>query len=350
MIMEKQGYFSWLAENTDTKWTNDSAILSQVKHAETLGAIGGTTNPPLSYEALTTDTEFYEDDLEKISRDCTDNEFALQAMGLVVRKMADYWFALHKEKGGLYGKVRAQVGPPLRDDAEGMLEMGKTMAAWGENIMVKIPVTEAGVWVLEELASLGIATNPTVTTSISQMIAVAEAYERGAARAEKSGLKPAVTTIAIVMGRVQDYLEVLKKERGIDITTEDLEWAALALVKRSLEIVKAKNYKSILQPAAFRSVLHVEQISGAPFCSTIHPKVQKMVEEADASGLIKHEVLIDAPLDQAAVDRVSAAFPEFVLAYEPEAIKPSDFSTFGACKMTLDSFNDSGWQKIIALR
>ena len=348
--MKEQNYFSWLTEQTDSQWTNDSAIMSQVINAKGIGAIGCTTNPPLSYEALTTDKELYEDDLKKISRDCSDYEFALQAMSLVVRNMSSFWMDLHKEKGGLYGKVRAQVAPPLRDDAEGMLNAGKIISTWGENVMVKIPVTEAGVWVLEELAALGIPTNPTVTTSISQMTAVAEAYERGYARAEKAGIKPAVTTIAIVMGRITDYLGTLITEHGIDIAASDLEWAALAVVKRSQEIIKAKNYKSILQPAAFRCAMHVEQIAGGQYCSTIHPKIQKAVEEADAAGTIERKILFDAPVDQAAVDRVCAVFPDFVLAYEPDALKPSQFDTFGPTKMTLDSFDVSGWQKLISLR
>jgi len=348
--MDKQNYFLWLTENTESKWTNDSAILSQIENARKIGAIGCTTNPPLSYEALTVDTEIYGDDLSKISRDCTDDEFALQAMSLVVKNLSNYWMEFHKEKGGLCGKVRAQVAPNLRNDAEGMLKVGKILSSWGENVMVKIPATEAGVWTLEELAALGIPTNPTVTTSVSQMIAVAEAYERGVARAEKAGITPGVTTIAIVMGRIQDYLDSLRTERGIDIETTDLEWAALAVVKRTEEVAREKKYKSIIQPAAFRCARHVEQISGGPFCSTIHPKVQKMVEEADAAGLMKREVLFDAPVDQGALDRVCKAFPEFLDAYEYDALKPSQFVTYGATEMTLDGFDIQGWQKLITLR
>ena len=347
--MNEQNYFNWLTENTDSKFTNDSAIMSQIVTARAHGAIGNTTNPPLSYEALTTE-EFYADDLAKISRDCTDDEFATQAMGLVVKYLSDYWLPFHKEKGGIYGTVRSQVAPSLCDDAEGMLKMGKIFASWNENVMVKIPVTEAGIWVLEELAALGIPTNPTVTTTISQMIAAAEAYERGIARAEKAGIKPAPSTMAIVMGRVQDYLSNLREERKVDIETKDLEWAVLAIVKRSQEIVDTQKYKSIIQPAAFRSALHVEQIAGGPFCSTIHPKVQALTEEADAAGTIERKILYKEPVDQAALTRVSNAFPEFVEAYEPGTQTPAQFASFGASKMTLDNFNSSGWQKMISLK
>ena len=79
-----------------------------------------------------------------------------------------------------------------------MLAMGKTIASFGKNVMVKIPGTKAGVWVLEELAALGIPTNPTVCVSLPQVIATAEAYARGCERAVKAGLKPAESTTALV--------------------------------------------------------------------------------------------------------------------------------------------------------
>lgn len=347
--MQNQNYFSWLSSQTASNWTNDSGILAQNRAATEKGAIGCTTNPPLSYEALVTDTDLYAEDLKKIDRSLSDDDFALEAMGLVVKQLSKEYLPMHKEKGTIYGCVRAQVRPSLRDDAEGMLAVGKIMSAWGENVMVKIPVTEAGLWALEELAARGIPTNPTVTTSISQLIAAAEAYQRGVARAKAAGITPAWSTAALVTGRVQDYLAHLNETRNLGLAISDLEWAGVALIKRAGEVFKQNGYTCILQPAAFRCVLQVEQISGGPFCSTIHPKIQEMVEAADQAGKVKREILIDAPLDQAAVDRVLRAIPEFVQAYEPGALKIQDFLTFGATAMTLDGF-DQGWQKLFTLK
>ena len=348
--MSAQNYFSWLSSQTPSLWTNDSGVMEQNLAAVKMGAIGCTTNPPLSYEALVTDKDFYAKDLAAIDRNLSDDDFALEAMGLVVKRLAKHYLPLHKEKGGLYGCVRAQVQPNLQNDPEGMLRVGKIMASWGENVFVKIPATEAGIWTIEELAALGIHVNPTVVTTISQMSAFAEAYERGAARAKNAGLKVPMCTEAFVMGRAQDYLVQLNTHRGAGISTSDLEWASVALVKRSWEIYKQKGYSCTLQPAAFRCAMHVEQISGGPFCSTIHPKIQAAVVEADKAGKMRYEQLIDSPADKAAVDRVLKAFPEFALAYEPDALKPSEFGSEGASKMTLDFFDENGWKKLISLR
>jgi transaldolase len=338
-----------MAAETKTHWNNDSAIDSQVDAAVAQGAIGVTTNPPLSYEALTTEPAVYGEKLAAINKNLPDNEFAFQAMTLVAGHFSQRFMKLHDEKGGFYGCVRAQVAPNLRADAKGMLEYGKRIAAIGKNMMVKIPGSTAGIGVLEELAALGIPTNPTVVVTVPQAIAAAEAFERGRERAKKAGLSPAWSSCAIVMGRTQDYLASLNKERNLSISTTDLEWAALAIVKRSYRIFKERGYHSPVMPAAFRSPIQVEQLVGGEFYETIHPKIQAELAEADKNGTVKRQIFIDAPVDEDAVKRVSAKLPEFVAAYEPNGLTLEQFDSYGATTMTLDGF-DQGWQKLVSLK
>lgn len=348
--MSNKHYLTWMGKETPSAWTNDSAVMEQVTHALDLGAIGCTTNPPLSYEALVTDTELYNAKLAAIDQTLSDDEWALEAMGLVVKEIAKRVEPIHLEKGSYFGCVRAQVQPNLRDDREGMLRVGKIIASWGKNVMVKIPATEAGIWVLEELAALGIPTNPTVVTTVSQAIAAGKAYENGIARAKAAGITPAWSTCAFVMGRMQDYMVELNEQRGLGLAVSDLAWAALALVKRSEQIFREQGFHSVLMPAAFRSALQVEQLTGGVFCSTIHPKVQKLVEEADQAGTIARERFIDAPVDEEAVARVAAAIPEYRQAYEVDGLTLAQFGSFGAVVMTMDNFEITGWQKLVALK
>lgn len=346
-----QSYLSWLASETVSRWNNDSAVLSQIEAALKDGAIGATTNPPLSYEALITDTHLYGDALAKLDRKMDADEYAIAAMSLVVAHHSAYLMPLHEKSDSEYvGCVRAQVAPNLRYDAEGMLATGKRLAAIGGNVMVKIPGTKAGMWVLEELAALGIPTNPTVVTTVAQAVAAAEAYERGRARAIKAGLKPGWSTCAIVMGRAQDYFAALNKERNLGLATGDLEWAALAIVKRGYQIYEKKGYNSLIMPAAYRAPMQLEQLSGGKFHSTIHPKVQAAAAEADAAGRMRRELLVDAPVDAAALERVAKALPEFAKSYEPDGLSPEEFDRFGSVVMTLDGFDVTGWQKLAALR
>lgn len=347
--MDRQDYFTWFSGHTGSNWNNDSAVHGQVEYAMSQGAVGLTTNPPLSYEALVTDTDLYAAGLAQLNRAQPDDDFAMDAMCLVVRHFSEYLMPLHEKRGTYYGCVRAQVAPNLRADGEKMLKAGKRLSAIGKNVMVKIPGTKTGMKTLEDLAALGIPTNPTVVTTVPQAIAAAEAFERGRERAAGMGMAPAWSTCAIVMGRTQDYFSSLNEQRGLGLSGLELAWAALAIVKRSYKIFDQRKYHSLIMPAAFRAPLQVEQLAGGVFHATIHPKIQKAVQEADLNGILKRELLVDCPVDEGALNRVAKAIPEFAQAYEPDGLTPDEFDTYGAVTMTLDGF-EAGWQQLVSLK
>lgn len=339
-----------MARETAFNWNNDSALQTQVEAALAQGAVGMTSNPPLSYEALTAETGIYKEKLAALDKGLPDLEYALGAMCLVAERFSAFLMEMHEKKGGFNGCLRAQVAPGLRYEGQGMLEMGKRLSRIGKNVMVKIPGTKAGIWVLEELAALGIPTNPTVITTVSQAIEAGKAYERGRERAIKSGVAPAWSSCAVVMGRAQDYFAKLNAERKLGLTAEDLGWASLAIVKRSAAIFKKEGFCSKIMPAAFRSPMQVEQLSGGEYHATIHPAIQAAVEEADRAGKLRRELFFEAPVDEAAVRRVGDALPEFGQAYEPGGLSIDEFDGCGSVVMTLDAFEETGWSRLAALK
>ena len=212
--MNNQPYLKWMAANTETDWCNDSAMMDEIDKALENGASGCTSNPPLSFQALTATLEVFSEELERFPREISGDKKAVELIGIVVRTIAKKLQPLFHESKETRGFIRAQVQPGLSADARAMFESGKKFATWGRNVKVKIPGTAAGMWVLEELAALGIPTNPTVCVSIPQMVSAAEAHERGIIRAVKAGIRPAHSTSAFVMGRLQDYLAQLNEQRG----------------------------------------------------------------------------------------------------------------------------------------
>ncbi|GHV42701.1 hypothetical protein AGMMS49546_22230 [Spirochaetia bacterium] len=347
--MAKNLYLSWMAANTDTRWCNDSALRNDFLSARDDGAVGCTTNPPLSFEALTTNTDRYGGKVKAVQAKFSGREKVLEYFRILVPDIAGEFYPVYEKSGGKTGYVRSQVEPRLAGDAEAMLAMGKTISTFAENVMVKIPGSKAGVWVLEELAALGIPTTATVCVSIPQMIAAAEAYERGAERAKKAGLKLAPTTSALVQGRLQDFLVVENEKTGNKVAPADLEAAMTAVLKRCYKIFKDRGYRAVIMPAAFRCASQVSELAGGVFEMTIHPKIQQLLIDADAAGTVKHEKRIDAPVDEDAVERVLKGLPEFRRAYEPDGLKPDEFDSYGATVMTLDGFDKTGWQKLLAL-
>jgi len=347
--MRENAYLKWMAENTDTRWCNDSGLRNDYMAAKEYGAVGNTTNPPLSFEALSTETDQFQARIDEIRSKFSGREKVLEYYRLLHPYIAKEFEPVYERTNGRTGFVRSQVEPRLSADANAMLEMGKTISTFCKNIMVKIPGTKSGVQVVEELTALGINTTPTVNPTVSHMVAMAQAYERGCERAKKAGLPIPASTAAFVVGRLQDYLVSLNTERGNPVSASDLETAALAATKKVYQVYKKEGYSQIIMPAAIRCARQVTELAGALMEFSIHPRFQDQIIQAEKNGEIKREKRIDAEIDQDVIDRVLKAFPEFGKAYEPGAVSIDEFDSYGAVVMTLDAFDKTGWQKMLAL-
>ncbi len=338
-------YLEWMAKNTPTQWCNDSVLLQEVNDGINLGgAVGCTSNPPLSYQALTKQPELYTEEIAKIPAGLSKDERALELIGCVVRDMSKRLMPMYESTDKKYGYVRTQVQPEIADDGEAMLEMGKVMASWGKNVMVKIPGTKAGIWTLEELAALGIPTNPTVCIATAQAVAVGEAYERGRARAIAAGITPAPSTAAVVMGRLSDFM--LKKDPNAN--AEYIHWAVLAIIKNMFAEYKKRGFHSQLMPAAFRTPFQVSELAGVDCCMTVTPKVQKAIAELDAVNPIPRELRFDAPVDKKYFDYAASLGPEYEQAYYADGLTIDEFKTWEPIIVTLDGF-DKGWRQLYEL-
>lgn len=341
-------YLSWMAQHTITRYCNDSALTSTITHALANGAVGVTTNAPLSYEALTTNEAQDLDPVATMDRTAQGDAKVVEMLGRVVRPIARRLEGIYEAAQGEYGYVRSQVQPSASGDYEAQLAQGLRISAFGPNVMVKIPGTESGMKVLEELAARGIPTTATVCVSASQIMAAADAYERGVSRALAAGVTPARSTSAFVMGRLQDYLAAVNTQQGLGLATDDLAEAVLAVARRLVDAFKDRPTAPLFMPAAFRHPRQVTLLAGARAEMTIHPKIQEAINALDASEGIARQEGIDRPLDMERVDRVLNAIEDFGRAYALDGLRPEEFDSFGATKMTLDGF-DKGWRQLAAL-
>ena len=88
----------------------------------------------------------------------------------------------------------------VSETAEELIEESKKLAEYGEHIVVKIPMTEAGLKATKELTKLGIKTNVTLIFSASQALLAAKA---------------GATYVSIFVGRLDD-----KGHEGMDVVWE----------------------------------------------------------------------------------------------------------------------------------
>ncbi len=130
----------------------DTANLQEIREIHELGVLAGvTTNPSLVAKALMQAGERF------------DSEDAFyQRFTEVIREIARL----------VQAPVSAEV---LATDAEGMIAEGKKLAALDPHVVIKLPITAAGLQACRALADEGIAVNMTLIFSANQALLAARA-------------------------------------------------------------------------------------------------------------------------------------------------------------------------------
>src|SRR4029077_9059040 len=90
-------------------------------------------------------------------------------------------------QGGRDGRLSIQTDPRFFRDSDAIVEQALKFSRLAPNMIVKIPVTRAGIPAIEEATYEGVSINATVCFTLPQCIAVAEAVERGLRRREHEG-------------------------------------------------------------------------------------------------------------------------------------------------------------------
>ncbi len=146
-----------------------------------------------------------------------------------------------------------------------MVENAVAFAGLAPNMIVKIPATTAGIPAMEEATYRGVSINATVCFTLPQCIAVAESVERGLRRREAEGKEIASMgpMCTIMVGRLDDWLKVVMEKQGISVDPGCLEWAGVAVFKKTYGIFRERGYRLRLLSAAFRNHMHWSELIGA---------------------------------------------------------------------------------------
>ena len=336
--MQNDNYLLWLGRETATTWWHDSGDPQELDAAIANGAVGVTTNPVLSSRAINGRPEYWRPLVGSLAAGLSAGEQAEQLMRAVVVDASRKMVAQHSASGGADGYVCAQVNPARAHDRETMLDMARRFNTWGPNIAVKLPVTAAGLDVLEECVAEGITITATVSFTVPQVVAIAERHRKGVERARKAGVNPGHCFAVIMIGRLDDYLTAVAVDNQAGISEDDFKQAGLAVTKRAYDIYEREGYEAVLLVAALRGTYHMTELAGAKLIMSIHPRYQTMLLVPD----VAKEERIAVPVDPKVVARLQK-LPEFVRSYEPDGMTPNDFIQFGATQRTLTQFSEVGW-------
>lgn len=331
-------YLEWINQCTPTRWWHDSGNPDEIELAIQRGATGVTTNPVLTFRSFQSQPEFWNPKVVALGDDFEPEARAEALLKLVATYAAEKVRPVYERTNGADGYALGQLNPTRAGDAEGMLAQARRVHSWAENIAVKLPATAAGIEVIEHLAEEGIPICATINVSVSQAIAVAEAYARGKQKALAAGVKPPLCIVVQQAGRLDDYLRDVAQDMKLGLDESVITMAGLAVAKRTYQIFEQRGYDAVIMPAGLRGAYHLTEMAGGKLLYTINTRVQDMILAADPP----QEERISNPVPQDILDQLRK-IPEFVRAYEPDGMKPSEFITYGVTQKLLSQFNETGW-------
>jgi transaldolase len=166
----------------------DTANLKEIKKAKAQGLVDGvTTNPTL------------------LSKEGEDAETLIREISKEVK-----------------GPINVEVTGTASEE---IVKEARVMATWGNEIVIKIPITTEGLKAVRSLSSEGIRTNVTLLFSPSQAILAAKA---------------GATYVCPFLGRLDDISDLIQQIRGIydnydEITTQII----VASVRNPIHVIEA---------------------------------------------------------------------------------------------------------------
>ncbi len=349
--MEYKSTLHKMTQTTPTVLWNDSCSIDELTASIGHGAIGATCNPVIVWNVLRQEWDKWKDDILAIIHDypsASEDDVAWKLIEAMSVSAAALLEPVFKREKGRNGRLSIQTDPRYYRDPVRILKQAVHFSQLAPNMIVKIPVTKAGVQAIEEATYLGISINATVSFTLPQAIAVAEAVERGLTRREKEGkdISTMGPVCTLMVGRLDDWLKVIADKRNIIANPYIFDWAGVAVMKKAYRIYKQRGYRIRLLSAAFRNHLHWSEFIGGDVVISPPWQWQKRYNASD----IKIENRIDTPVDPAIIEELERKFEDFRRAYHEDGMSVDEFDGYGATVMTLIQFSKATADLIARMR
>jgi transaldolase len=323
-------FFNWMTQQTPTLFWHDSAIITEIEAAMGRGATGVTCNPVIALRRIKGERQVWAERSRALAAQhpqMSDPDRALLLVNRVVQEAAQKIRPVFDRTGGKLGLAVVQVNPQQMDEAEPMIRQAIEA--------VKVPATAAGMEVTEALAERGITTITTVSFTVAQALAAQEAYERGRTRGGNKN-DHAINYSVMIIGRLDEYLLDKAKAEGIDLPTEVIETAGLAVTKKINALFAQRGYRGMCLIGGTRQ-RHISQLAGSRMCMTVGQAAQ---EEIGGDSPQLRSLGLE-PVAEEVTQSLRDAFPEFNQAYDEEGLAPESFTSFPPCRKMHDWFVES---------
>jgi transaldolase len=266
----------------------------------------------------------------------TEDELGWRLVEEVSQHAAALLMPIFAAENGRNGRLSIQTDPRLYRDAEAIVQQAVRFNKLAPNMIIKIPVTGAGLRAIEEATYRGISINATVSFTLAQSVAVAEAVERGLQRREREGkdISSMGPVCTLMVGRLDDWLKVVADEENITLDPGYLEWAGVAVFKKTYFLFQERGYRIRLLSAAFRNHMHWSQLIGGDLVITIPYPWQVRINASDIQVMPR----IDDPVDPKLVNELLKRLADFQRAYFEDGLSVAEFESFGPARVCFRQF------------
>jgi transaldolase len=326
-----------VAETPTDIW-NDSCNVDELAYAVEFGAVGATANPTIVVDNWRADPSHWGTRARALAGEhptWSEREVAWAIVAEMSVRAAPLLMPAFAHSGGRSGRLSIQTDPTRYRDADALVAQAREFDGLAPNVIVKLPATRAGIAAMEEVTYHGVSVNATVSFSVAQAVAAAEAVERGLARrdAENRDTSRMGPVITIMMGRLEDWLREAADADGLSIHPTALPWAGVSVVKRAREEWIGRGFRARLLGAAIRHHLHWSELIGGDLILTLPSAWQKRFNASD----VEVRPRIDDPVDPAHLAELRRV-PDFVQAFEPDGLAIDEFDAWGPTRKTLRAF------------
>ena len=327
-----------MTQTTKTCLWTDTAGYEELQDSIGFGAVGATCNPVIALSVLKKEMAYWKPKMQELAKEmptATEDQIGWRLVELMSIRAAGLLHPIFERDEGRNGRLSIQTDPRFFRDSKTIAEQAVHFSKLAPNMIVKIPVTSAGIPAIEEATYRGVSINATVSFCLPQCVAVAEAVERGLKRREKEGLPVATMgpVCTIMVGRLDDWMKVVVEKEGLTVDPGHLEWAGVAVFKKTYKLFKERGYRIRLLSAAYRNHMHWSEFIGGDVVLSPPYSFELRFNKSD----IAPRPRMDNPVDPRILETLNK-ISDFRRSYNDGAMSIPEFDSFGPTRRTLRQF------------
>ncbi len=225
--------------------------------------ISGITSNPAIFEKAIAGNVIYDADIEAGVRASLPTYKIYESLIFAdIRNACDILRPVYEASNRLDGYVSIEVPPTIAHDTEATIaEARRYFQEIGrENLMIKIPGTEAGLPAVEQVIAEGMNVNITLLFSVESYVNTAWAYIRGLEKRASEGkdISKIASVASFFLSRIDNNIDAkidAKLKKGVDDIAVE---AKLKAVKGKVAIANAKiayqEYKKIIESDSWQAL------------------------------------------------------------------------------------------------